>query len=214
MTTGGGGRKRRVVLIVCAALLLAAAVLTLLPSISMFVFAQGKTAGPDGYDGEQYDCIVVLGAGLKPDGSPSDVLYDRVRTAVSLYLAGAAPYILMTGDGKETGYNEPRAMKELAMSMGVPEYAVKCDTLGLNTAASMQRVRKYFDVKKIAVVTQQYHLYRAMWLASRYGLEAEGYDAALRTYVKQSIFNVREFFARIKDYYNIVDILTSSNYNK
>ena len=67
MTTGGGGRKRRVVLIVCAALLLTSVVLTLLPSISMFVFAQGKTAGPDGYDGEQYDLILAAAdAGYEP----------------------------------------------------------------------------------------------------------------------------------------------------
>ena len=146
-----------------------------------------------------YDCILVLGAGVKDDGTPSPMLYDRVTVAVRLYEATGAP-LLMSGD--HTGdYNEVGVMKALAVEMGVPSEDVFLDHEGYSTYESLYRAKGVFGAKRILVVTQEYHLHRALYIARELGMEAEGVSADLRPYRKQALYSFREHLARFKDFF-------------
>lgn len=146
------------------------------------------------------DCILVLGAGLRPDGSPSDMLADRLKTAVSLYEAGAAPCILMSGDHSRKDYDEVGAMMKFAEELGVPEEALVPDYAGFSTYESVYRARDIFSAKKVIIVTQTYHLYRALYVAEALGVEAVGVSADLRGYRGQFMRDAREVLARNKDF--------------
>ena len=146
-----------------------------------------------------YDCILVLGAGVKDDGTPSPMLYDRVTVAVELYEATGAP-LLMSGD--HTGdYNEVGVMKSLAVEMGVPSEDVFLDHEGYSTYESLYRAMAVFGAKKILIITQEYHLHRALYIARELGMEAEGVSADLRPYRLQARYNAREHLARFKDFF-------------
>ncbi len=148
-----------------------------------------------------FDCIVVLGAGLRPDGSPSDMLHDRVAVGVELYNALGGIPILMSGD--QTGdYNEVAAMKALAVSLGVPEKDIFLDAKGFSTYESIWRAKEIYDARRILLVTQEYHLYRGLYLSEALGVEALGISADLRTYRGQIKREVREILARYKDLFN------------
>lgn len=147
----------------------------------------------------EYDCILVLGAGVKPDGSPSDMLYDRVSTGLTLYHAGGEPVLLMSGDDSGADYNEVGCMLSLALADGVPETDVWLDHKGFSTSESITRAQSEFGVQKVVIVTQSYHLYRALFLADRWGLDAIGVSADLRSYRGQLWREAREAAARVKD---------------
>ena len=149
-----------------------------------------------------YDCILVLGAGLKSDNvTPSDMLYDRVSVAVELYQAseGKVP-LLMSGD--HTGdYNEVAVMKSVAMEMGAASEDVFLDHEGYSTIESLRRAKEMFGAKKIVIVTQEYHLHRALHIARELGVSAVGVSADLRPYRNQMRYDAREVLARFKDLY-------------
>ncbi|MBE6558717.1 MAG: YdcF family protein [Ruminococcaceae bacterium] len=146
---------------------------------------------------QTFDYILVLGAGLRPDGTPSDMLHDRVTVGVELYHALGIP-LLMSGD--QTGdYNEVAAMKALAMSLGVPEFDIFLDPKGYSTYESTLRAQDIYGAKRILVVTQEYHLYRALYLSEALGMEAYGISADLRAYRGQTKRELREMLARFKD---------------
>ncbi len=147
----------------------------------------------------QADCILVLGAGVRDDGSPSHMLEDRLKTGINLFQAGAAPKILMSGDHGRIGYNEVGVMKSYAVQTGITDSDVFMDHAGFSTYESLYRVRDIFKAKRILIVTQEYHLYRALYIAESLGLEAYGVSADLRTYMGQPIREVREIAARLKD---------------
>ena len=150
---------------------------------------------------EALDCILVLGCGLGPDGRPKPMLADRMRVGVTLYQRGWADRLLLSGDNSGPTYNEPGAMKTWALEQGVPEEAILLDNEGFSTAESVERARDVFGMKRLAVVTQEYHLYRALFLADRMGLEPWGVSATLRTYgPRQIIWSAREILARDKDF--------------
>ena len=147
-----------------------------------------------------FDCILVLGAGLRPDGSPSDMLYDRVAVGVTLYHALGKIPLLMSGD--QTGdYNEVAAMKNLAVSLGAHTDHIYMDPMGYSTYESIVRARDIYGADRILIVTQEYHLYRALYLAEALGMEAYGVSADLRSYAGQTKREVRECLARFKDLY-------------
>jgi vancomycin permeability regulator SanA len=150
---------------------------------------------------EGVDCILVLGARVMPDGSPSDMLADRLLRAVALYNAGASLVLLMSGDGRQKKYDEVSCMKRYAMSLAVPSEDILLDTAGLSTYDSMYRAKAIFGAKKIVIVTQQYHLYRALYIARQLGLDAHGVSCDYRTYATAGYNNAREFLARLKDYF-------------
>lgn len=153
----------------------------------------------DSVSGE-YDCIIILGCGVKDDGRPSDMLYDRIITGVELYKKGIAPRILMSGDHGRTDYDEVGTMKKYAVDMGVPEDAVFCDHAGFSTYESMVRANKVFGIENAVVVTQSYHLYRALFDAESFGIDAYGVSADVRRYLGQTNRNIREIIARNKDF--------------
>lgn len=123
---------------------------------------------------EKADCILVLGALVRSDGSLSTALKDRVDCAIDLYQQGLSDVIFLTGDGANEGYNEPEAMKRYCLNHGVPEEAIVCDPYGLSTLESMERAASEFHYRSVLVVTQEYHQYRSVWLATKMGMTAQG----------------------------------------
>ena len=147
---------------------------------------------------EDVDCIIVLGCQVHPDGSLSDMLQDRLIRSLELYNAGVAPKILMSGDHGDPYYNEVGAMKSYAVENGVPSEDVFMDHAGFSTYETVYRAKEIFQAKKVVIVTQGYHLHRALYIAKRLGLEAYGVASDLRTYRSQSKQDVRESLARCK----------------
>ena len=147
------------------------------------------------------DCILVLGAGVRADGTPSDMLRDRILQGVALYKAGCAPIIVMSGDSEHPdSYDEVGVMKQYAIDAGVPAEAIVTDPMGLSTADSMKNLADMQDYATVIVISQTYHLYRAVFLADRYGLDAVGCSADLHTYRLQWYRDLREVAARCKDF--------------
>ena len=147
------------------------------------------------------DCILVLGCGVDAQGRPKPMLHDRMTVAVELYERGWADTLLLTGDNSGPDYNEVGAMETFALDCGVPEEALLPDNEGFNTDASIRRAREEFRIRRAVIVTQEYHLSRALFLAESYGLEACGVSATLRSYgPKQIQWSLRELLARDKDF--------------
>ena len=147
------------------------------------------------------DCILVLGAGV--DGTTlSHMLEDRVKTGINLYELGSAPKILMSGDHGRDDYDEVNAMKNYAKEQGVPSEDIFMDHAGFSTYESMYRARDVFQAEKIIIISQEYHLHRAIYIAEYLGLEAYGVDSQLRPYAADTnIYNtIREFLARNKEF--------------
>lgn len=149
---------------------------------------------------ENIDCILVLGCLVKSNGVPSDMLSDRLRRGVELFDAGAAPKLLMSGDHGRTDYNEVGAMKQYAMDSGIPSADIFMDHAGFSTYESMYRAKHIFEADKIIIVTQKYHLHRALHIAQSLGIEAYGVAADYRGYTGQTARDVREILARVKDF--------------
>ena len=149
---------------------------------------------------QDVDCIIVLGCQVHSDGTPSHMLEDRLRRGVALYDLGAAPKILVSGDHGNVNYDEVDAMKHYAVDAGVPTQDVFMDHAGFSTYETMVRAKEIFQAKKVLIVTQTYHLYRAVYIAEQFGLEAYGVAAEYREYSGQFIRDVREVLARVKDF--------------
>ena len=146
------------------------------------------------------DCILVLGCYVNEKGEPSAMLTDRLRRGVELYEAGAAPKLLMSGDHGRTTYDEVNAMKKYALDAGVPSEDLFMDHAGFSTYESIYRLKAIFGAKKVIIVSQKYHLHRALQIANVFGLEAYGVAADYRAYSGQFYRDVREILARDKDW--------------
>ncbi len=157
------------------------------------------------------DAIIVLGASVYPDGTPSGILQDRLDDGIALYFAGAAPKIIMSGDNGTESYNECWAMKQYAISQGVPSEDVFCDHAGFSTYETMYRARHVFGADRVVIATQTYHLYRAIYDAQGVGMEAIGVPSDYGEYVNQSWYDFREIFARTKDFFQVL-MKTPSTY--
>lgn len=149
---------------------------------------------------ENVDCIIVLGCGVNAAGVPTPMLEDRLQRGVALYEAGASPKLLMSGDHGRESYNEVAVMKRYAVEQGVPSEAVFMDHAGFSTYETMYRARDIFCAHKVIIVTQQYHLYRAVYIAKSLGLDAYGVNCDYRTHGDQFFRDVREILARVKDF--------------
>lgn len=155
-------------------------------------------------NGEYAECIVVLGASVLPDGTLSPILQNRVKAAANLYFEGAAPVIIMSGDGRAQNYDEPRAMKNYALAMGVPDSAIYCDPGGYTTYDTMWRLANVYGAQTALVVTQEYHLYRAVYDAKGVGMDAQGVVSDEGVYENQGYYSMRECAGRIKDFAMVV----------
>jgi SanA protein len=142
---------------------------------------------------------IVFGAGLLRDGTPSPVLKDRVSTAAQLYFAGKVQKLLMSGDNRFVDYNEPAAMQAYAIELGVPEEAIVLDYAGRRTYDTCYRAKHIFGVDQAILVTQKYHLPRALFTCNGIGVESIGVAADLRTYHRYSLtyWTVREIPATL-----------------
>lgn len=196
-----------------AALVLLFTALIFMVSINIYVVS--STSGRI-YDnvaaGEYYDCILVLGCSVRPyissEGEklsvPSHMLEDRLETAFNAYKNGAAPKILVSGDHGQVDYDEVNVMKSYLIDKGVPSEDIFMDHAGFSTYESIYRAKELFGVESLLIVTQKYHLYRALFIADTFGMEASGADAELRNYGSQFRRDVREVAARCKDFFNSI----------
>jgi SanA protein len=142
---------------------------------------------------------IVFGAGLYRDGTPTPVLKDRIDAAAGLYFAGKVEKILMSGDNRYANYNEPGAMQAYAISLGVPQSDIVLDYAGRRTYDTCYRALKIFDVHEAVVVTQSFHLPRALYTCNALGMEAIGVAADIREYKLSSLayWNLRELPATL-----------------
>ena len=140
---------------------------------------------------------IVFGAGLLRDGSAGPVLSDRVETAVKLYQAGKVDKLLMSGDNRFVEYNEPEAMRQYALKAGVPDEDIVLDYAGRRTYDTCYRAHEIFQVKSAVLVTQPFHMARALYLCNSLRVESVGVEADNRYFLKRSrlIWNIRELFA-------------------
>ena len=148
---------------------------------------------------KKYDCILVLGAGLRSDGSPSDMLSDRLRAAVELYEIGVSDTVMLSGDRSGEEYDEVYAMKAFCLREGIPEEALVLDNEGFSTYESVMHAVSDRKYQSIVIVTQKYHLHRALYIAKGLDADAVGFSANYNTYRGQIFRDVREVAARIKD---------------
>lgn len=146
------------------------------------------------------DCILVLGCQVKEDGTPSHMLRDRLTRGIEVYYRGAAPKLLMSGDHGREDYNEVGTMKQIAMEAGIESSDIFMDHAGFSTYESIYRAKEIFGVRKMIIITQEYHLYRALYIAEKLGVEAYGIASDYNTYAGQSMREVREILARCKDF--------------
>ena len=197
-------KKKKALLIAGAALVLLGLILGLGPDLLIAASERSRIVSPAEAADFGADCILVLGAGLLPDGSPSLMLSERIQTGVDLYEAGVAPKLLMSGDHSRFDHDEVNAMKDAAMAQGVPSEDVFMDHAGFATYDSFYRAGAIFGVKKVVIVTQAYHLPRALWIARALGLEAVGVACDTRRYAGQLYRDVREILARDKDFFKCI----------
>ena len=149
---------------------------------------------------EDVDCIIVLGCLVRDDGTLSDMLRDRLQRGIELYFNGTAKKLLMSGDHGQESYDEVNAMKQYAIKNNVPSEDVFMDHAGFSTYESIYRAKEIFKADKIVIVTQEYHLYRALYIAEKLGIEAYGVASDLHKYGGQNARDVREVLARCKDF--------------
>lgn len=144
--------------------------------------------------------VLVLGAGVYADGEPTEVLEARLRTALALHRAGRAPWFLVSGDNRALNYNEPMAMRRWLARQGVPDALIVADFAGRRTYDSLRRARDVFGAGRLYVVTSDFHLPRALYLARRLGLDAWGVPASTgdRPFGHRLVFHGREWLARHK----------------
>lgn len=153
------------------------------------------------------DAIIVLGAGVDDNGVASDILVDRLETALEVYKNSASSKFLLSGDHGKIGYNEVGAMKDYIMDHeNIKEENIFLDHAGLSTYETMYRAKEIFKVKKAIIVTNEYHLPRALYIADKMGIEAYGVNADKRNYIYIDNYKKRENLAKIKDfmYTNII----------
>lgn len=148
---------------------------------------------------ENIDCIIVLGAGIWRE-KPSPMLEDRLLEGINLYNNNVSNKIIMSGDHGREEYDEVNIMKNYAIEKGIPSENIFMDHAGFSTYESIYRAKEIFEAKKVVIVTQKYHLYRALYIANQLGLEAYGVGADPRQYVGATYRELREILARDKDF--------------
>lgn len=189
---------RIAICVIATAVLCAAAVL------GMNVYMKNKVKNrifpaPEAYNNGKADCIVVLGAAVYDNGTLSYMLRDRLDYGIALYKDGAAPKLVMSGDHGREHYDEVNAMKDYAVSCGVPSEDIFMDHAGFSTYDSMYRAKEIFGAENLIVVTQKYHLYRALYIGDKLGIDVCGVSSDQRQYAGQARREVREMLARCKD---------------
>lgn len=152
---------------------------------------------------EKADCILILGAGVKDD-KPKPMLRDRLLTGIELYKSGAAEKIIMSGDHGRADYDEVNVMRAFALEQGVRAEDIFLDHAGFSTYDSVYRAKNIFGAENIIIVSQKYHLYRALYIAKKLNVKAAGVSADLNSYGGQLKRDIREIIARDKDFFKCI----------
>lgn len=152
---------------------------------------------------EKADCILILGAGVK-DGKPKPMLRDRLLIGIELYKSGAAEKIIMSGDHGRADYDEVNVMRAFALEQGVRAEDIFLDHAGFSTYDSVYRAKNIFGAENIIIVSQKYHLYRALYIAKKLDVKAAGVSADLNSYGGQLKRDIREIIARDKDFFKCI----------
>jgi len=192
--------KKKRVLRAIAVLIALAIILPIATSYYVMASTENRIITPEEAANLGADAILVLGARVWDNGQPSGILKDRINTGVDLYQSGASNRLLMSGDHGQDEYDEVNAMKDYAIEQGVAPNMIFMDHAGFSTYESLYRARDIFQIKTVIIVTQKYHLYRALYVARALGLEAYGVSADRRDYNSYWLFDVRETLARCKDF--------------
>ena len=150
------------------------------------------------------DCALVLGCGIEDAETPSPMLKDRLDAGIALYKAGIVPKLLLSGDNGQESHNEIHVMLRYTREAGVPEADIFCDHAGFSTYDSVYRAADIFKAERVIIVTQQYHEYRALYLADKLGLAAVGVASDQRSYFGQRYREAREILARNKDFFKVL----------
>lgn len=150
------------------------------------------------------ECILILGAGVWEGNKPSPMLVDRLNQGLKLYQSKAAGKIIVSGDHGSVNYNEVGVMKQYLIDAGVQSQDIFMDHAGFSTYESMYRAKEIFGVNKLIVVTQEYHMYRALYICDQLGIEARGSSADPRKYAGALARNIRELLARDKDIFSCI----------
>ena len=193
-------RKKRATRAVIVLLILAV-VLPLTLNYIVMATTQNRIITADVAANLDADAILVLGARVWDNGQPSGILKDRINTGILVYETGASDRLLMSGDHGTETYDEVNAMKTYAVEAGVPSDDVFMDHAGFSTYESVYRARDVFRVKTVVIVTQRYHLYRALYIAERMGLTAYGVPCDRDDAGRIRLPDVREILARCKDFF-------------
>lgn len=188
--------------VIIAMIIIVLIILILLFGINFFVITQTKgriLTEEQSKELEDVDCILVLGAGIWGD-KPSPMLEDRLLQGISLYKNGVSSKIIMSGDHGQKDYDEVNVMKNFAIDREVKSEDIFMDHAGFSTYDSLYRAKEIFQAKKVIIVTQKYHMYRALYVAKQLGIEAYGVNSDPREYAGQSVRELREIVARDKDF--------------
>lgn len=175
-----------------------------LPKFIVLLFAAPRTFGVDNVP--QTRVAIVFGAGLLRDGSAGPVLRDRVETAAKLYQQGKVDKLLMSGDNRFIEHNEPEAMRQYALALGVPDKDIVLDFAGRRTYDTCYRAKYIFQVNTAILVTQEFHLPRALFLCDWFGIESTGVEANNHYFLKRSqiYWNTRELFANFQAAWDVM----------
>lgn len=168
-------------------------------SINLYIVGSQKDKILTDFNGQKFDCIIVLGCGVRSDGTPSTMLYNRIIEGVRLYKENVAPIIIMSGDHGKQDYDEVNTMKDYAIKLGVPKEKIFLDHAGFSTYESVYRAKEIFGVDSCVFVSQEYHLSRTLYCAKNFGINAFG-SAAEDVASGQTLRDVREIIARNKDF--------------
>ena len=169
-------------------------------SLNIYVISvtKSKIKLQEEIDSENIDCIIVLGAGIR-EGRPSPMLEDRLLTSIDLYKRNVSKKIIVSGDHGKENYDEVNVMKKYLIDKGIPSEDIFMDHAGFSTYDSIYRAKAIFKTKKVIIVTQEYHLYRSLYISQKLGLNAYGVSSSRREYQNQTKRDIREIAARVKD---------------
>ncbi|MHB1452512.1 MAG: SanA/YdcF family protein [Saccharofermentanales bacterium] len=187
----------RAVMTALVLLIMISVILTL--AIDFYVSRLGrKNVREPGAISGDLDCIIVPGASVIGNSIPSAILQDRLDVAYNLYLSSGIDKIIVSGDHGTIFYDEVNVMRNYLISKGVPGEKIFMDHAGFDTYQTLYRARDVFEVKRAVIVTQDFHLYRALYIGKKLGLELYGVDSAIRQYGHDIYNRLREFPARAK----------------
>jgi len=173
-------------------------IITVFLGIQLYVDSCAEPYLVDEKNAPVCDAVMVLGASVYANGTPSPVLEDRLRYAYDLYISGKAPKILVSGDHGKDDYDEVNTMRDYLVKMGVPKDDIFMDHAGFDTYDSMYRAKTIFKIERLLVSTQKFHINRAVYIARKLGVEAYGYPCEDKSIYNMPYLYLRESLAKVK----------------